>query len=129
MGDENKQVVYVYGTLRPGSDNIELISGVMVSTGWYPGIKLAEQQDENNAHIVVERVEVSNEDIPRLDAYEGYDENDPKRSLFVRKPFRDGWIYEFNQPLDGYEVVESGDWLAHKQQKEGSSKSLLRQGG
>ena len=75
--------------------------------------------------VVVERLEV--DDLSALDRYEGYYESDPEGSLFVRRPSRDGWIYEFNGPVSGRRLIESGDFLAFKSQKKGHSAHLIAQ--
>lgn len=100
--------LYVYGTLRPGQvANVAKGRGKMVNLGGFPGVVL----DENGPEFTCESILVDDKTLASLDQYEGYRESDPVGSLYVRKPFLDGEIYEFNRSGDSHEVVESGDWL------------------
>lgn len=102
------KTIYVYGTLRPGQvANVVKGRGTMVNLGGFPGVVL----DENGPEFTAERIEVDEDTLERLDQYEGYRPSDPVHSLYVRKPFMDGEIYEFNRSGDNAEVVTSGDWL------------------
>ena len=105
-------VVYVYGILRPNEGETTLIEGTMYDLGWFPGVKLEGPLSENV--FVAERIVVSDERLEQFDQIEGYREGDPD-SLYIRQPFRDGWIYEYNHSIEGRERVESGDWSKHKQ--------------
>lgn len=106
-------VLYVYGTLRPGNTEPITVAGTMYDLGPFPGVVLG-----GGNKVVVERTEV--ESIAACDRYEGYYEDDPEGSLYIRVPFEDGWIYEFNRHVDPKKVVESGDWLEHKKIQRGS---------
>ena len=100
--------IYVYGTLRPGCvANVVKGRGTMVNLGGFPGVVL----DDNGPEFTAEVVEVDDETLADLDRYEGYRPSDPVNSLYVRKPFMDGEIYEFNRSGENAEVVTSGDWL------------------
>jgi gamma-glutamylcyclotransferase (GGCT)/AIG2-like uncharacterized protein YtfP len=102
--------IYVYGTLRPGAvAKVVKGRGTMVNLGGFPGVVL----DENGPEFTAERIEVDDDTLAALDRYEGYRPADPVNSLYVRKPFMDGEIYEFNRSGQDSEVIESGDWLLH----------------
>lgn len=105
-------IVYVYGTLRPGGKNVRTIKGTMFDLGAFPGVKL-----EGNNDVVVECI--TTDKLKALDLYEGFDERHPDTSLYLRVPFEEGWIYVINGPVRGAPVVEDGDWLLHKNLKEG----------
>lgn len=104
--------VYAYGTLRPGLGETVEIDGAIYDLGWFPGIKL-----NHPGKVVCERIEVH--DISATDAYEGYNEKYPEESLYIRKRFLDGFIYEFNGPVNPVKKILSGDWLDYTQEKRG----------
>lgn len=107
-------ILYVYGTLRPGGQDTVTIEGQMFDLGWFPGVRL-----DLPGEVVCEKILI--EDWRRTDAYEGYNEKYPEDSLYVRKPFLDGWIYEYNQEFNPVKRVLSGDWLDYTQQERGIS--------
>lgn len=112
--------VYVYGTLRPGGTPEHLVPGVLYDISWFPGIQLVDGHTDSR-RVVCEVLEVDDNRLAGLDRYEGYYENDHERSLYLRVPFEDGWIYVYNQSFDGKTVIESGDWVKHVNQKEETS--------
>lgn len=105
-------ILYVYGTLRPGASEAVEIKGTMYDLGPFPGIVLG-----GNNTFIAERIEIETETA--YDQYEGYYEDDPERSLYIRVPYQDGFIYEFNRHVDPKKVVDSGDWLKHKNIRRG----------
>lgn len=113
------EILYVYGTLRPGTGPVELVEGQMFNLGWFPGIVLGMP-----GTISCERVEV--ESLIPFDLYEGYDPSDLSSSLYIRRPYKDGWIYEFNGNFDLNSRIESGDWLEHTKTTAGVRCDLLR---
>ena len=106
------EIIYSYGTLRPGSDDTVLIDGSLYDLGWFPGIKLGEP-----GKVVCEKITVN--DISQTDAYEGYNPRYPDESLYIRKPFKDGWIYEYNGRVNPIKLIQSGDWLDYTREKRG----------
>lgn len=59
---------------------------------------------------------MTDEELAQIDGYEGYHEKTPGMSLFRRVKFRDGFIYEYNQPI-GHRLPIDGspqDWLVHR---------------
>lgn len=111
-------VIYVYGTLRPGGEDTVQVPGQLFNLGWYPGAKLG-----GESTFTCERVEVDS--LDRFDLFESYDENNHSRSLYIRRPYEDGWIYEYNFRTSLDNLIESGDWLEHTGQKKGARSDLL----
>lgn len=111
-------ILYVYGTLRPGKSKTVTIPGQMFDLGRFPGAKL-----NGVGEIICEPVEVN--DWGPLDRYEGYYAEDPQGSLYIRRPLLvpygiNGFIYEFNREVNPLSLVESGDWLSYKEQNRGT---------
>lgn len=111
-------IVYVYGTLRPGTNKVEYVEGQLFDLGWFPGIVLGLP-----GLVACERVEVDN--LPVLDVYEGYNPNNLSSSLYIRRPYKDGWIYEYNSDYNPDSLITSGDWLKHTNKTEGSNHHIL----
>lgn len=112
-------IIYVYGTLRPKNKDLTAkntetveVPGYMYDLGWYPGA-IIRAPDRTESSFIAEKIEVDDEKLKELDRYEGYYEDDPANSLYIRRPYLDGWIYEYNRPVDGAKIVESGDWLEY----------------
>lgn len=121
MDNEKKHKIYCYGTLRPGTGETVQIPGRMFDLGWFPGAVLIGVEPEH--HILAEVIEVDDAGLARLDRYEGYDPRHPEHSLYVRKEYEDGFIYQFNGNVDGKLPVLTGDWLDYIGQKEGCNAS------
>lgn len=113
---KDEQILYVYGTLRQGAAETVSIPGVMYDMGWFPAVVDVVNTD-HVAHyphqFLAEKRVVTKEQLQQFDRYEGYREDDPDRSFYKRVRFQDGWIYQFNQGVDGHKVVKSGDWLEY----------------
>jgi gamma-glutamylcyclotransferase (GGCT)/AIG2-like uncharacterized protein YtfP len=118
-----KHIIYVYGTLRTGGNDIHMVPGRLYYVGGYPGLKLL--TPECGSFVKAERVVVSEERLKQLDSYEGYRENSPQSSLFVRRPYLDGWIYEFNHDTSRMPLISSGDFLEYKGQTRGRAASMV----
>ena len=109
-----KTILYVYGTLRSGGDeNLSIVRGRLYDFGPYPGLDLS-CPEEDKIDVIVERIE-SDRPLVAFDLYEGYDEHRPEHSLYLRRPYKDGWLYEYNNISrhPNAVLVESGDWLKH----------------
>lgn len=117
-GVTEMEIVYVYGTLRPGTGPVEYVEGQMFNLGWFPGVVLGLP-----GLVACERVEVP--DLAPLDSYEGYYPDDLSSSLYIRRPYKDGWIYEYNGAFDANSLITSGDWLKHTGSDSGSRASLV----
>jgi len=110
---ENEHVVYVYGTLRPNDGRPTFkIPGKLYKLGWFPGIKLETGNHNEGPFVIAECITVDDEGLEDLDYYEGYDPQNPERSLFRRVEYLDGFLYVFNRDLNGNaELLPSGDWV------------------
>lgn len=108
--------LFAYGTLKPGHAPAEVaravdsltvlgqgfVHGRLLNFGEYPGVLL----DGKQSRVPGTVLRVPNDEVLRqLDAYEEFDRNHPKQSLFIRKKtlvtMDDGgemecWIYELN---------------------------------
>lgn len=114
--------VYVYGTLRPGNTETVLVPGTLYDVSWFPGIKLNIEclsvEGVDTVFTTCEILEVDDKRLKELDRYEGYYPSDPLRSLYIRRPYRDGFIYEYNHSVEGLIKIKSGDWLQYKYERE-----------
>lgn len=125
--------IFVYGTLRKGQSaaNFGLVDHVgtfefkgaqLFNLGWFPGIKLVDddQSVTSSGHerpsVVGDLFKLDPKCLPRLDSYEGYREEDPERSLYLRKVItvngQEAYVYEYNSPIDPAKRIGSGDWMA-----------------
>ena len=118
---DKKTKIYVYGTLRPGGLTGAWSHGTMYDMGSYPAVILPKAGEEGGPMFYHEHVLVDDDVLRSFDMYEGYSPQDPDNSLYVRVPFLDGFIYEYNQPLGTRKRVMSGDWLIHRSMKAGSA--------
>lgn len=86
--------------------------GTLYDLGEYPGLKHGAGFVKGELYEVLDpRV------MPVLDAFEGYDANNPKRALYTRscvrlaEPNVDAWVYFYNKPINETQHIPSGDWL------------------
>lgn len=105
-------ILCVYGTLRPGNPNTVKVKGSLYDLGWFPGIKLG-----GTGEVVCEQITVK--DWQDVDRYEGFMPDNPEDSLYIRTPYDDGFIYEFNREVNPIKLIQSGDWLDYTQEKRG----------
>lgn len=110
----DSKILYTYGTLRPGIKEPVKVPGTLYAVSWFPGAILDETSQST---FLAEPVVI--QDWEGVDAYEGYDPNNPEQSLYIRKPYLDGYIYEYNRDVAELEPVESGDWLEHLKEEKG----------
>ena len=111
MSDKRHQVL-VYGTLRPFTNtNVVRVPGHLYDLGSFPGVRLDNSSD---TMVTCEVIEVTDEELERLDQYEGYRPSDPDNSLYIRRKLDWGpFIYEYNDPFGNLSekyIVPSGDW-------------------
>lgn len=118
----SKHKIFVYGTLRPGKGEKVMIPGQIYDFGWFPGLILNEGGPDS--FVTAEVIEADDEKLAQLDRYEGYYEEDPQRSLYVRQKLWDGWVYVYNKSVDKSSLVVSGDWLEYTKKEEGASARL-----
>jgi len=128
--------VFVYGTLRTGDSRFGVesfeemvapeayIDGfVMLDLGGFPGLV---KTDDGEGRIRGEVHEYEHLEV--LDRIEGYSEQNPEMGLYnrVQVPVfndeggvicHDTWVYTFNGAHSFQkeeDVIESGDWFAHR---------------
>jgi len=106
--------LYTYGTLRPKRGTTVLVPGKLYALGWFPGAQLLPDNEEEGPFITCETIQLDDNQLARTDGYEGYDPNNHAASLFIRQPYKDGWIYTYNGYFDEDRLIESGDWLQFK---------------
>lgn len=115
--------ILVYGTLRPGNSPVVFVPGLMYDIGAFPGVRLCEC-----GVVACEVIEVDDQGLARLDMYEGYREDSPETSLYIRQRVdTDGlsaYIYEFNSDMSDKTPMDNADWLAYRQAKQGSAAHL-----
>ena len=119
-------LIFVYGALRKGASNDwrmktarwlgpAEVEGTLVKIDWYPGLVLG-----SGGLVKGEVYEISPELLKELDAFEGIGLEDDrngeyhriKRTIEVEGTSQDVWIYEWLKGIEGYEIVETGDWLS-----------------
>jgi gamma-glutamylcyclotransferase (GGCT)/AIG2-like uncharacterized protein YtfP len=133
----NKQLVFVYGTLRSGSvgamsirfPNSEFVanakvSGSLYDLGAYPGLLL----NESSSLVTGEVYEVDDETLHKLDEFES-------TSNYVRKQVeisldahrRTCWTYEPDPEFYSLsKIITSGDWIEYARTKAESAASCPR---
>jgi len=118
--------IFVYGTLMRGLSRHRLMNGGrfegeasavgrLISLGEYPALIDRAGTIRGELHTF--------DDLPTalevLDEVEGFDPADPEGSEYVREARRvlrdDGtevfaWLYVYNRPTKGAQVISSGDW-------------------
>jgi len=142
---ETNHQLFVYGSLRKElghyaheymSRYFDLVGsarvkGLLYDLGEYP----AALPTDEDKYIIGEVYRIRNDDefsyaIAQLDDYEGI-HSEEGFSLYVRElvdvQLETGttraWIYWYNSLVDGYPIVESGDMLRYKEEKEQAIKS------
>jgi gamma-glutamylcyclotransferase (GGCT)/AIG2-like uncharacterized protein YtfP len=124
----NKQLVFVYGTLRrggtramptifPDSTFVEeaKVHGRLYDFGEYPGLQL----EESNSLVVGEVYEIDDEILKHLDDIEAeshYLRKQLELSLGDRRMM--SWVYVFDpQFYSRLALIESGDWIEYAKTK------------
>ena len=138
--EEKIYYLFVYGSLRRWFHNEAYqyisnyfhyvgdarVKGVLYDLGPYP----AAIPVNNDNYIVGELYEIKNKGeygyaLAQLDDYEGVDPLEGETKFYRREPVEvfvedhiiRAWIYWYNQPVEGYPVIASGDVLEYLQQK------------
>lgn len=117
-----KHRVAVYGTLKRGFSNHHLLQhadylGEAVLTditlydlGWFPAARL-----EPSRGVRVEVFDIDESTLEALDQLEGYHSWQPEHSFYQRHqlstPLGMVWVYIYNRPVQGLEVITKGEWL------------------
>jgi len=136
MNDQEINKVFVYGTLRTGDRRGNVLDpSLMVcekafvkgftlhDLGSFPGVLEGEGQVRGEMHTIDAKT------LEILDHIEGFRQDDPKSSLYIRKvvPVMDesdqvignAWIYIFNTSRSytrpAPPIIESGDWFEHRE--------------
>lgn len=119
--------VFLYGTLRRGACNAHrmagaqflspgTVAGKLIRIDWYPGLV----PDVDAGEVQGEVWRVSPKMLAELDRYEGCDPEsgagEEYRRILAQVNLEDGgktdaWVWNWTGPVDGYPVIESGDWL------------------
>ena len=119
-------LLFVYGALRKGASNDwrmegarwlgpAEVAGTLVKIDWYPGLVPG-----GDRVVKGEVYEVGPGLMRELDEFEGIglknDRNGEydriRTTVLVGGRATEVWIYEWLKGVEGYEIVESGDWLA-----------------
>ena len=102
------------------------VRGILYDLGSYPGVVL----DEKSGGLVRGSVfELPRDDpslLTRIDAYEGFDQSDCERSLFIRKrsvvqltdrTVLPCWVYTYNRSISGAALVPDGDYVRWRSER------------
>lgn len=117
-------LLFVYGALRKGASNdwrmegadwlgAAEVKGTLVKVDWYPGLVLA-----GEGIVKGEVYEIGSGLLKELDEFEGIgidarngEYHRIRAEVSIGGEMREVWIYEWLKGIEGYEVVENGDWL------------------
>lgn len=141
--------VFVYGTLRQGdsrnwvlpadsciAEEAYLTGCIMLDLGAFPGI--IPSLDGSDDIVRGEVYKIDPEILKELDGIEGFQEDDPEYSLYLREecnPWREQtgdvipqgevcYTYIFNRDFDEGRIpptIESGDWFKRNEHSVGAS--------
>ena len=117
---QDRQLVFVYGTLRREEEHHGLLTGAlmlgnmltdaiftMYDMGEYPAVI-----QDGESTIVGEIYEISTEILARLDELEEYP--DYYQRLHIDTPYGKAWIYVLTgTPAACIRVIDSGDWVLY----------------
>lgn len=124
--------VFVYGTLlstacNPASHYVGAtvidkgwIIGRLYDLGWYPGYRPEANIDAAIApRVFGEVIEVSENDLARLDDYEGYPALYDRQKVWVHTEtdLVEAWVYIYNHVdyCTNDRCIPSGSWLEHEE--------------
>lgn len=138
--DNTKDTLYlfVYGSLLRGLPQASFLSepnravfvgeatiaAKLYDTGTFPALVMPDNRDaEQNSQVYGEvyRINEPSTVFPTLDTIEGYNQQHPERSLFLRRSCeaRHGeqtlevQVYVYNQSIEGMQSIESGSYREH----------------
>ena len=119
------ELVFVYGTLRPGGAAEEKmagcewlggarVAGELYQIAWYPGLKLG-----GDDYVMGDLFRIPEGKMPALDAYEGCSSSDPQPHEYRRRMaevtsangLQRAWLWEYAWPLEKARLIPGGDWL------------------
>lgn len=119
----------LYGSLMRGLGGLEAagiaaqvryvgpcaIPGELFDLGDYPGLRPGDGRVVGELYSVL-----APEAFARLDAFEGYEPDRPRESLYLRERIellvprgQHAWLYVYNHVPDAHARVPDGDWRAH----------------
>ena len=116
---EERELVFVYGTLRRGGSNhfrmegAEFVAkawvpGRLYRIDWYPGIVLEDRVGD----VLGELYEVSDEQLSELDEFEGAEFRRIKADAVLPTGKGVGaWLWEYPGKVDEECRIASGDWI------------------
>lgn len=108
-----KHYIYVYGTLRTKDPALLVkVPGFLYDVSWFPGALI--KAPDCGSEFVAERREITDDQLSGFDDYEGYRPDSPATSLYIRVPYLDGWIYQYNRDVTRLKRIESGDWFEYQ---------------
>lgn len=130
-------LIFVYGTLRHGERadlsrqqhqfgvtyiGEDAINGDLYHLGSFPGVKAKGGEFEDGKPCVFGEVfrVLETSIIAILDAYEGYDADNPQHGLYNRiqtetAQGRIVWVYIYNPRVLEEQRIESGDWVKNRE--------------
>ena len=132
---QKNNYLFVYGTLLDEQNEFAIylkqncnfygkgrFKGKLYDLGEYPGAVLDEKGDNYVCGSILEVKNIS-EVLIRLDEYEGFVHNQKEPNLFVREIITietvnertDCWVYLYNLQVEGFRLIESGDYSAYKE--------------
>lgn len=128
---QTPQLLFVYGTLRQGSDHANAarlaresdwlgtatLTGTLYRVSWHPALVL---QGSDTVTGDLLRLHDAAASLPWLDVFEGCAPEDPPPHDYRRETAQlatprgpaTALVYVWNLPLDGLQRIASGDWLA-----------------
>ena len=118
---QDRQLVFVYGTLRRGEENHRLVAGTrmlgnMVTAKIYTMFDLGEYPaviQYGKSAIVGEVYDISGEILAMLDELEECP--DYYQRLHIDTPYGKAWMYVLSRLPDAYDCkIDSGDWVGHR---------------
>ena len=123
---DEKELVFVYGTLRRGGSNAfrmegavfcgeARVEGELHAITWYPGLTLK----TGAGWVIGEVYQVGPEQMRALDEFEGLSAGEVEGSEYRRVKvavmsngaMMPAWVYEWKGPVDPGKKVVSRDWL------------------
>jgi gamma-glutamylcyclotransferase (GGCT)/AIG2-like uncharacterized protein YtfP len=132
--EEKTNYLFVYGTLLDEQNEFAIylkqnctfyaegkFKGRLYDLGEYPGA-IVDKTSNNDILGSILELKNSDEVLKRLDDYEGFGEHQNQPNLFIRvmvsveasnKNIK-CWVYLYNLPVDGFRVIESGDYNSYK---------------
>ncbi|MDB5288154.1 MAG: hypothetical protein JWR05_3103 [Mucilaginibacter sp.] len=127
-------LIFVYGTLlQPGNGlaqylisnstylNAGYIKGTLYDIGEYPGLVINEKSGLVHGSIY----EINDQTLKQIDDYEGYGIDQEEPNLYIRMMISvqttegiiEAWVYLYNLPVDGLQIINSGKYMEYIKQK------------